>query len=228
MHVYKGYCLHRWEGVSIHRTGAERKQGGFNMSKRKKKGVSTKVFLSLLALVLVVGCAVGGTIAWLTATTDPVVNTFTYGKINIALTETKPENKQATIIPGVNISKDPKVTVNGGSEACWLFVKVAEEGTFVAKKVTYSIEAGWTQGDGTNIPKDVYYRSVAASDDNQDFYVLAGDTTYRNGVVTVSENLTKEDIKGLTETHPQLIFTAYAVQKDGIDTAAEAWAKVDK
>ena len=67
------------------------------MSKRKKKGVSTKVFLSLLALVLVVGCAVGGTIAWLTAKTDPVVNTFTYGKINIALTETKPENKQATI-----------------------------------------------------------------------------------------------------------------------------------
>ena len=223
MHVYKGCCLHRWEGVSIHRTGAERKQGGFNMSKRKKKGVSTKVFLSLLALVLVVGCAVGGTIAWLTATTEPVVNTFTYGKIKIELTETT--GNAYKIIPGVNISKDPKVTVIGGSEACWLFVKVAEKGTFVTDKVTYSIANGWMPLDATNHP-GVYYRKVDAVTADTDFYVLAGDTTYPNGVVTVSENLTKKDIKGLTETRPQLIFTAYAVQKDGINTAAEAWAQV--
>lgn len=196
------------------------------MSKRKKKGVSTKVFLSLLALVLVVGCAVGGTIAWLTATTEPVVNTFTYGKIKIELTETKPENKQATIIPGVNISKDPKVTVKADSEACWLFVKVEEKGTFVNGKVTYSVKTG--EGNWTSLPGEsgVYYREVDAVTADTDFYVLAGDETYHNGVVTVSENLTKEDIKGLTETHPQLIFTAYAVQKDGIGTAAEAWAKV--
>lgn len=195
------------------------------MSKRKKKGVSTKVFLSLLALVLVAGCAVGGTIAWLTATTEPVVNTFTYGKIKIELTETKPENKQATIIPGVNISKDPKVTVKADSEACWLFVKVAEKGTFVANKVNYSIANGWTKGDGTDIPTNVYYRSVSASDGNQDIYVLAGDATYPNGVVTVSENLTKADVNSVA-TQPTLTFTAYAVQKDGINTAAEAWAKV--
>lgn len=218
MHVYKGYCLHRWEGVSIHRTGAERKQGGFNMSKRKKKGVSTKVFLSLLALVLVVGCAVGGTIAWLTATTDPVVNTFTYGKIKIELTETT--GAEYKIIPGVNISKDPKVTVKADSEACWLFVKVAEEGTFVANKVTYSIADGWTQGDGTVIPTNVCYREVNAVTADTDFYVL------KDNMVTVSENLTKEDIKDLTENHPQLIFTAYAVQKDGINTATDAWAKI--
>lgn len=223
MHVYKGCCLHRWEGVSIHRTGAERKQGGFNMSKRKKKGVSTKVFLSLLALVLVAGCAVGGTIAWLTATTDPVVNTFTYGKIKIDLAETT--GTEYKIIPGVNISKDPKVTVKADSEACWLFVKVAEEGTFVADKVTYSIAEGWKVLDATNHP-GVYYREVDAVTADTNFNVLAGDTTYPNGVVTVSENLTKKDIKGLTETRPQLIFTAYAVQKDGINTAADAWAQV--
>lgn len=193
------------------------------MSKRKKKGVSTKVFLSLLALVLVVGCAVGGTIAWLTATTEPVVNTFTYGKIKIELTETT--GNAYKIIPGVNISKDPKVTVKADSEACWLFVKVAEEGTFVANRVTYSIAEGWTALDATNHP-GVYYREVDAVTADTDFYVLAGDTTYPNGVVTVSENLTKKDIKGLTETRPQLIFTAYAVQKDGINTAAEAWAQV--
>lgn len=218
MHVYKGYCLQRWEGVSIHRTGAERKQGGFNMSKRKKKGVSTKVFLSLLALVLVVGCAVGGTIAWLTATTDPVVNTFTYGKININLGEST--GNAYTIIPGVNISKDPKVTVKAGSEACWLFVKVAEEGTFVANRVTYSIEDGWKALDATKHP-GVYYREVNAVTADTDFYVL------KDNMVTVSEELTKAEVNGIT-TQPTLTFTAYAVQKDGINTAAEAWAKVDK
>lgn len=222
MHVYKGYCLHRWEGVSIHRTGAERKQGGFNMSKRKKKGVSTKVFLSLLALVLVVGCAVGGTIAWLTATTEPVVNTFTYGKIKIELTETT--GTEYKIIPGVNISKDPKVTVKADSEACWLFVKVAEKGTFVTDKVTYSIANGWMPLDATNHP-GVYYREVDAVTADTNFNVLAGDTTYPNGVVTVSENLTKAEANSVA-TQSTLTFTAYAVQKDGIDTAAEAWAKV--
>ena len=193
------------------------------MSKRKKKGVSTKVFLSLLALVLVVGCAVGGTIAWLTATTEPVVNTFTYGKIKIDLAETT--GTEYKIIPGVNISKDPKVTVKADSEACWLFVKVAEKGTFVTDKVTYSIANGWTALDATNHP-GVYYREVDAVTADMNFNVLAGDATYPNGVVTVSENLTKKDIKGLTETRPQLIFTAYAVQKDGINTAADAWAQV--
>ena len=213
------------EGVSIHRTGAERKQGGFNMSKRKKKGVSTKVFLSLLALVLVVGCAVGGTIAWLTAKTEPVVNTFTYGKININLGEST--GNAYTIIPGVNISKDPKVTVKAGSEACWLFVKVEEKGTFVNGKVTYSVKTG--EGNWTSLPGEsgVYYREVNAVTADTDFYVLAGDTTYPNGVVTVSENLTKEEVNSVTtENQPKLIFTAYAVQKDGINTAADAWAKV--
>ena len=193
------------------------------MSKRKKKGVSTKVFLSLLALVLVVGCAVGGTIAWLTATTDPVVNTFTYGKIKIELTETKPENKQATIIPGVNISKDPKVTVKAGSEACWLFVKVGEANwpTFTVgenRKVSYAIETGWAELPGES---GVYYREVNAVTADTDFYVL------KDNMVTVSEELTKAEVNGIT-TQPTLTFTAYAVQKDGIDTAAEAWAKVDK
>ncbi len=203
------------------------------MSKRKKKGVSTKVFLSLLALVLVVGCAVGGTIAWLTATTEPVVNTFTYGRINIELTETKgtvdaeSKSHKFTIIPGVNISKDPKVTVKADSEACWLFVKVEEKGTFVNGKVTYSVKTG--EGNWTSLPGEsgVYYREVNAVTADKDFYVLAGDTTYPNGVVTVSEELTKAEVNGIT-TQPTLTFTAYAVQKDGIDTVADAWAKVDK
>ena len=186
----------------------------------KRRSVSSKLFIAMLALVLVIGCAVGGTVAWLVAKTDPVVNTFTYGNINITLDETTGNDYK--IIPGKNISKDPKVTVAANSEACWLFVKVEEKGTFVDGKVTYSVASGWTALPGAD---GVYYREVSAADAKAggEYYVLAGDTTYPHGVITVRDTLSKEDIKDIT-TSPTLTFTAYAVQKDGIADVATAWA----
>ena len=180
----------------------------------KRRSVSGRLFILMLALVLVLGCAVGGTVAWLVAKTDPVVNTFTYGDINITLTETTGDDYK--IIPGVDIGKDPKVTVKAGSEACWLFVKVDEVGTFVADKVTYSVADGWTALTGR---PGVYYREVGAVTADTDFYVL------KDNVVKVSDTLTKEDIKDIP-TGPTLTFTAYAVQKDGIADAATAWSKI--
>ena len=56
--------------------------------------------------------------------------------------------------------------------------------------------------------------------------MLKGNDTYPNGVVTVSENLTKDEIKNIT-SKPTLTFTAYAVQKDGIADAETAWAKAN-
>lgn len=182
----------------------------------RRRSVSSRTFIAMLALVLVIGCAVGGTVAWLVSSTNAVVNTFTYGDINITLGETT--GSDYTIIPGVNIDKNPKVTVKKDSEACWLFVEVKEEGTFVANKVTYSIADGWTKGDGTKIPADVYYRAVDAVNADTDFAVLKDNKIY------VSEDLSKSDIQSIT-TKPTLTFTAYAVQKDGIDDAATAWVK---
>ena len=184
---------------------------------KNRRNVSNKTVAILLALVLAIGCAVGGTLAWLISKTAPVVNTFTYGDINIDLAETTGTDYKIT--PGVNISKDPKVTVKANSEACWLFVKVEEQGTFVADKVTYGIADGWRKGDGKGIPQNVYYREVGAVTDDTPFNVL------KDNQVIVSDTLTKEDIKGIT-AKPTLTFTAYAVQKDGIDTAADAWAKI--
>ncbi len=183
----------------------------------RRRGVSTRAFVALLALVLVIGCVAGGTVAWLISTPNPVVNTFTYGDINIELTETKPAERSAKIIPGVNIEKDPKVTVQANSEACWLFVKVEAAGTFVANKVTYSIADGWMPLTGQN---GVYYREVAATTAATSFDVL------KNNVVTVKDTLTKEDIKDITG-NSTLTFTAYAVQKDGIADAATAWSKAN-
>ena len=193
---------------------------------KKFRELSGKLVVAMLAVTLLIGCAIGGTVAWLTAKTDPVVNTFTYGDINITLAETTGTDYK--IIPGKDINKDPKVTVKANSEACWLFVKVKAENwpNFVKEdgtlKVAYAIDNNWTKGDGTKIPSDVYYRSVTASNADQPFGVLSGDK------ITVSDELTKAEINNLNDAAktPKLTFTAYAVQKDGIADAATAWAKV--
>lgn len=179
-----------------------------------------KTFALLMALVLVFGVAVGGTVAWLTAKTGPVVNTFTVGDINIGLTETTKDYK---IVPGTDIAKDPKVTVKANSEACWLFVKVEEanwpaavETDGTTRKVNYEIAGGWTALSGVS---GVYYREVDAVTADTDFAVL------KDNKVTVSDTLTKTEINNIT-TNPTLTFTAYAVQKDNIADAATAWGKV--
>lgn len=172
-----------------------------------------KAFLSMAAVILVLCCAVGGTLAWLTDKTDSVTNTFTVGDINIALAETTSDYK---MVPGNTIAKDPKVTVKAGSEACWLFVKVEKSSNF-GTFMTYEMADGWTALTGND---GVFYREVAAATTDTDFAVL------KNNQVKVLDTVTKEMLTGQGFTAPTLTFTAYAVQKDNIGTAAEAWAKV--
>ena len=192
-----------------------------------------KIAISIVAFALVLCCAIGGTLAWLTAESAKVTNTFTVGDIDITLDETKPEGKEAKIIPGTNIEKDPKVSVLKDSEACWLFVKVEEKNwptvtnTDGTRKISYSVDNSvWTKGDGKDIPANVYYCEVSAADAAKgvSYYILKGDDTYKNGVVNVSGNLTKTEMEKITDK-PTLTFTAYAVQSENVTTAADAWAK---
>ena len=174
----------------------------------------------ILALVLVFGAAVGGTIAYLTDTTGPITNTFTVGNINIGLAETATDFK---MVPGCDITKDPKVTVEANSEACWLFVRI-DESSNLDDFISYTVASDWTQGDGTKIPANVWYRSVDASTTDQIFSVLAGDK------VTVNTSVTKTMMDGLEvtgATQPTLTFTAYACQSANMSVEA-AWAEVNK
>ena len=177
----------------------------------KKKG-----FLSVVALVLVLCCAVGGTLAWLTDKTGPVTNTFTVGDIDIDLTESNALDLK--MIPGRTITKDPKVTVKAGSEACWLFVKVEKSANF-AEFLTCDMAEGWTELDGVN---GVFWREVGAVTADTFFEVLKGNK------VTVKDTVTKEMLQGVKEEtkRPTLAFTAYAVQKEGFDDALIAWGKI--
>lgn len=222
------------------------------MKNDERRGVSKRTVAILLALVLVIGCAVGGTLAWLTAKTDDVTNTFTYGDINIDLKEhsydadnyalkTGEANLTTSvgnykIIPGVDLPKDPFVTVRANSEKCYVFIQEnaqnwptfkEEDGT--TDKVGYSIitgDNGWAQlKDKDNNPvAGVYYKIVDASDKNQTLNILV------DNKVTVSQNLTKAEVGSIAEAKksPTLSFTAYAVQyqksASAAFTAAEAWA----
>lgn len=189
------------------------------MKNRKTRSGLRRMLLTL-ALVLVVAVAsVGGTIAWLTDETESVVNTFTVGDINIELNETTNDYK---MVPGNTINKDPKVTVKAGSEACWLFVKI-EKSSNLDTFITYEVADGWAALTGQD---GVYYREVSA---------VTGltDTTFsvlKNDKVTVNTTVTKTMMEGLKvtgATRPTLTFTAYAVQKDNVNSAADAWTKLD-
>ena len=188
-----------------------------------KKFIAILSVFVMLALTMVVGCAVDGTIAWLVSESESSVSTFTLGDINIKLTG-ESESQPLKIIPGVEIRRSLKVTVEPNSEACWLFVKV--EGTNWphfpdangTAKVSYSVAGGTNDWKALDNYPGVYYREVSAGD------AQTGAMYDVNCNVTVSQMLTKAEVNSIAaETQPKLSFTAYAVQRDGIDDAVRAW-----
>lgn len=187
-----------------------------------------KKLTTVLAIVLVVALSVAGTYAYLTDTTGPVVNTFTVGNVDIDLTETfntdtnndgKADAWQAQLIPGKEYIKDPVVTVKGGSEKCYLFVKFDEIGSpadYLTYTSTLTEANGWTKGTGT-IPGNVWYRVVDKSADNTAFHLLAGDK------VTIKNTVTNDNMAEAAKA--ELVYTAYACQFEGM-TAEQAWTAV--
>ena len=203
----------------------------------------------VLAAVLLIGGAVTGTLAWLTAETQPVVNTFTYGDINIALDETKvtpdgtpvdadgdgaadktTEGNTYNMIPGTTYLKDPTITIQAGSEACWLFVKLDESGGNITigstsytfdDFLTYEMAEGWYVLDSTN---NVYWRQVTKSEADVTIPVL------KDNQIQVKQSITKDMLNALdadgTTNYPTLTVTGYAVQSAHIDSASAAWAIV--
>lgn len=187
-----------------------------------------KKLTTVLAIVLVVALSVAGTYAYLTSKTATIKNTFTVGNVKIDLAETwntdtnndgNADAWQAQLIPGKEYTKDPVVTVKGGSEKCYLFVKFEENGN-AADYLDYTsllAAPAWTKGDGTNIPANVWYRVVDKSATDTTFNLLAGDK------VTIKNTVTNDNMAEAAKA--ELVYTAYACQYEGM-TAAEAWTAV--
>lgn len=183
-----------------------------------------KSFALILALVLVVTAVAGGTIAWLTATSDEVVNTFSVGDININLKETT--GNKYIVVPGATDAKDPTVTVLKGSEECYVYAKVTNNlvinGTTVATPNIDSTK--WivvvTSGNTTLYR---YYQTVNAKDADKKLDSVFTTVTYSG------ETITKDNIGSLENKTIEI--KAYAHQSANTnqtvaDTAAKAWAGI--
>lgn len=204
----------------------------------------------LMAVVMLFGVTVGGTIAWLTAQSAKVENTFTFGDVNIKLDEapvdangtiitggTRGNGNSYDLIPGQVADKDPMVTVEAGSEDCFVFVKIIETANtyggdtaknipaLSGKVITYTVGSNWKPVSGTD---GVYvYGEPTKVSANAELKEIIADNK-----ITVNSALTKsqiEDIKA-DNTLPKLEFVAYAIQAENLgeaDTAAEIWALIN-
>ena len=186
-----------------------------------------KKILALVLTVLLLSCyAVGSTVAWLMDKTNPVVNTFTYGDINIDLEETdtdldsddNPHTNKYQMTPGQQITKDPKITIKTQSKASWLFVKLDKSANF-DNFLEYEMAEGWTQLTDAqgNAVTGVYFRQVDEVLEDAVVYAVI-----RDNQMFVKETVTKEmlnalDPQGQDTAYPTLTITAYAVQRSGFE-----------
>ena len=219
--------------------------------KRTNGKKSRKPLAVLLAVALLVVCAVGGTMAWLTSSPGAVTNSFTIGNINIELTEKTTDYK---MIPGHTIDKDPVVTVKAGSEDCYVFVEVTEECGVAGKSfgdyIMYSVNLKDSAGNGNfqalTGHSGVYYCVAKDIKADRPIKILGGGNyTYDKinykwseqqvlTLPTVTKEMMEAAVEKDTSGNPvhnvKLTFTAYAVQylKDNEHpfTPEEAWALV--
>ena len=200
-----------------------------------------KFLVIALSLTLLLCFALGVTLAWITARTPSIQNVFTTVGITLRLEETFNTDTnsdgvndawKAKLYPGAVYAKDPVVTVEEGSEACWLFVHIDDTGNAFTNGdqiIGWSINngAGWTLlADATdaedNPLANVYYiELVDAVATDASYQVLqGGDGDLANGKVTISNLLDSTNMPGSDLT---ITVTAYAVQHTGFATALDAW-----
>lgn len=215
------------------------KRGKYEAPRAPKRQSSKKALAMLLSLVLVIGCVVGGTVAWLTAQDDPVVNKFSPSTIGVELKEhtydaatdklttdvTDDGVSNYKMVPGWTIPKDPEAWITENSEDAYLFVEIKESTNF-DDFMTYAIADGWTlltgvedfgqimtDGKIDTAANDTYviYREVAAGATATTMGDANAFQILENDQVAVLDTVKKEDMP-VAGAEPTLTFTAYAHQ----------------
>ena len=206
-----------------------------------------KILVSLAALALVAAISIGGTIAYLTST-DEVVNTFTVGNVAIKLDEAKANTDGSLVpnaervkansyklLPGHTYNKDPMVTVLKDSEDCYVKMTVtftkaneldaifAPTGAELTSIFNGYDAANWIYKGNTKDTTantrtyEFWYKEVVKSAATDTELDALFDQIVVPGEITKEQLATIKDMK--------IIVNAYAIQADGFDTAADAWAK---
>lgn len=206
-----------------------------------------KIVVTCLAFVLAIVASITGTLAWLTAESDEVTNTFTVGDVAITLVEHQynPDDTDAALlvndekvavtnqnypmIPGTTYFKDPTVSVDTTTNVdCYLFVKFEKINT-PDTYLTYTSaldqnDSGWTKLANET---DVWYRTVDAEAGERSWYLISGNTVTVKSTIIKSGATPGQGQVNMPAANaaPSLKYTAYAVQKDNL-TVADAWAQV--
>ena len=201
----------------------------------KKKSVSMKVVVLLLAVVLLIGCVAGGTLAYLMANTNTVTNTFVIGEIG---TLTLKENGVAvedndtrtfTIVPGNNLTKNVTVSYSYADDntdkkddvKVYVFVKVETTGWSVSNNTSYIIKGIVKNAEVAEETKELLSWSIASdwtyltTEDNAIVYYRSLDPT---------DNDTTNDAldEAIVIAEDGKITVSNAITKDNINTIATA------
>lgn len=199
-----------------------------------------KILTVAIALVLVVALAVGATYAYLTASSGPVKNTFVAGgavkqgdlelfehvaKKNADGSYTldpakKTDGNAYTVMPGVDLPKDPTVNVKAASGAYYLFVEVTKGEKVDGETLDYAVDSSkWIR---LNIEGREVYAYTA---DGQTPTILNAELSnvaiLKGNTITVSDDVAK--VGALTADTAKLTFQAYACQAAGFADAAAAF-----
>lgn len=195
-----------------------------------------KILVLALAALLLVAVSVAGTVAYLTATTTPVTNTFTPTTLSV---DVKEDNLQATsktieMIPGTSVAKDPKVTYSTDIPA-YVFVKVTESigaGLTFSDYIGYSvITSGEKKWNALDSAPDVYYMEVTKGSNPEGGISVIQDSKGTADKVTIKESVDLTAMKKLLNVNgeiddtkcPKLTFEAFIIQKEPFGSAAAAW-----
>ncbi len=189
-----------------------------------------KKLLVLLALFLAV-FAVGGTIAYLTDTTTETTNTFTFGKVDIELTEAGWEAANAEDLnPGAVVDKDPKVVVKEGSKPAYVFMEVTMPAQVNSKDVLALTNLDTTNWAVVNTSgtKTVYAYVSGSSMKKVDAKNADVSTEALFDKVTVNNTLTNTDVQAIPAAGLNIVIKGYAIQADDLPstatTPAQIWA----
>lgn len=214
-----------------------------------KKNNGKKIIVTLLAVVLLIGVGVGGTLAWLQDTTPAVTNTFTVGDVTLTLKESPITVSNGTVtyaqpaenvtnnypaLPGATYKKDPVVTVDADSEKCYLFVKfeyTTAASTYYTFDSNLTTADGWTKLDSASnvdsekgVTTEVWYRTVDKSPSDTSFDLLADLGEGYEEDITLAVKTDAVTNETVTQASAQkLVYTAYAVQYDNVTDADAAW-----
>lgn len=126
-------------------------------------GKTPKVILLVVSLLLVMVLSIGGTLAWLTAETDPVVNIFTAGEVTTTVVE-KLENGVKNNVQIKNYEKSVDAYIRAMVVVTWQNDDGNVYGTAPVENTDYTITWSETNGDNSTWFKgsDGYYYHKAA------------------------------------------------------------------